>query len=304
MLDFANRKYLVVLATLMLVVAGCGKKETTSFNDPDGLLRYVPADTPYFVGMLEPSPDEVFDKMGPYIEEMLVNYTQMLDELETMLEESDEWETEDEADKEMVSAILRVIKPMMSPDGLASAGFSRQSTSVIYGNGLLPVMRITVTDSALLEAWVSGIEAEAGTEMATGALNGKVYRYLDAEEMLTKEAEKMDAVFIATPDFWHAPHTVMALEAGFHVYCEKMMSNTIEGAREMVAAADRTGKLCQIGHQRRSNPRYLYTLYELIRKQKLFGDIINANAQWNRALSSSQDINVKPSMLPAAAPCG
>lgn len=125
-----------------------------------------------------------------------------------------------------------------------------------------------------------------------------IERYLDAQEMLDKE--ELDAVFVATPDFWHAPHTVMALEAGCHVYCEKMMSNTIEGARSMVAAMDRTGKLCQIGHQRRSNPRYCYTLNELVQKEKICGQIINVNGQWNRALSSSQDIVSKPSILPKA----
>jgi predicted dehydrogenase len=126
----------------------------------------------------------------------------------------------------------------------------------------------------------------------------KINRYLSAEEMLEKE--DLDAVFVSTPDFWHAPHTVMALEAGCHVYCEKMMSNTIEGARSMVAAMDRTGKLCQIGHQRRSNPRYQFVLNELIQKENVCGQIINLNGQWNRALSSSQDIVSKPSILPEA----
>lgn len=125
-----------------------------------------------------------------------------------------------------------------------------------------------------------------------------IARYLDVEEMLGKE--EFDVVFVATPDFWHAPHTIMALEAGCHVYCEKMMSNTIEGARSMVEAMDRTGKLCQIGHQRRSNPRYRYTLNELLNKEQLCGQIINVNGQWNRALSSSQDIKVKESILPKA----
>jgi len=137
---------------------------------------------------------------------------------------------------------------------------------------------------------------------------GRVYKrfdyrprhYFDAEEMLEKEAGQMDAVFISTPDFWHAPHTVMALDAGYHVYCEKMMSDTIEGARSMVDAMDRSGKLCQIGHQRRSNPRYLYVLNELIKKQNLFGQIINLNGQWNRSLGSSQDIQVKADILPDA----
>ncbi|MGB0745158.1 MAG: Gfo/Idh/MocA family oxidoreductase [Opitutales bacterium] len=127
-----------------------------------------------------------------------------------------------------------------------------------------------------------------------------INRYLDADEMLEKEQGNMDAVFVATPDFWHAPHTIMALDAGYHVYCEKMMSHDIEEARNMVKAMDRSGKLCQIGHQRRSNPRYKYVLNELIKKHNIFGRFINLNGQWNRALSSSQDIVSKPSILPDA----
>ena len=127
-----------------------------------------------------------------------------------------------------------------------------------------------------------------------------INRYLDAEELLEKEQGNMDAVFVATPDFWHAPHTIMALDAGYDVYCEKMMSHDIEEARAMVAAMDRSGKLCQIGHQRRSNPRYRYVLNELMQKHDIFGRIININGQWNRALSSSQDIVSKPSILPDA----
>ena len=119
--------------------------------------------------------------------------------------------------------------------------------------------------------------------------------YVDAEEMLTKEKD-LDAVIVATPDFWHAPHTVMCLEAGLNVYCEKMMSNTIEGARSMVKAMEKTGKLCQIGHQRRSNPRYRYTLEQLIQNHNITGQIVNVNGQWNRAVSSSQDIAYKESL--------
>lgn len=109
-------------------------------------------------------------------------------------------------------------------------------------------------------------------------------RYLDAGDMLAGEKD-LDVVVVATPDNWHAPHTVMALEAGCHVYCEKMMSNTLEGARGMVDAMERTGRLCQIGHQRRSNPRYLHTYENLIRKAEIPGRITNINGQWNRAVS-------------------
>jgi predicted dehydrogenase len=112
----------------------------------------------------------------------------------------------------------------------------------------------------------------------------EVNGYEDYREMLDKE-NALDAVVIATPDFWHAPHTIDCLRAGKHVYCEKEMSNTLEGARSMVAAARETGKLLQIGHQRRSNPRYLHCYEKLLGEAKLLGRIVTVNGQWNRAVA-------------------
>jgi len=106
--------------------------------------------------------------------------------------------------------------------------------------------------------------------------------YVDYREMLDKEKD-LDVVIIATPDFWHAEHTIASLRAGFHVYCEKEMSNTLEGARKMVQAAKQTGKLLQIGHQRRSNPRYIHCYEKLIKEAKLLGRITTVNGQWNRS---------------------
>lgn len=108
--------------------------------------------------------------------------------------------------------------------------------------------------------------------------------YEDIEDMLAKETD-LDAVIIATPDFWHAPHTNMCLKAGINVYCEKMMAHTAEAARSMVVAERESGKLLQIGHQRRSNPRYLHALNNIINKAKIPGRITNINGQWNRAVS-------------------
>ena len=108
--------------------------------------------------------------------------------------------------------------------------------------------------------------------------------YEDIEELINKETD-LDAVIIATPDFWHAPHTNMCLKAGIHVYCEKMMAHTVEAARSMVVAQRESGKLLQIGHQRRSNPRYLHALNNIINKAHIPGRITNINGQWNRAVS-------------------
>ena len=112
----------------------------------------------------------------------------------------------------------------------------------------------------------------------------EVNGYEDYREMLDKE-KALDAVIIATPDFWHAQHAIDCLEAGKHVYCEKEMSNTLEGARSMVAAARKSGNLLQIGHQRRSNPRYLHCYEKLLQEAKLLGRIVTVHGQWNRAVT-------------------
>jgi predicted dehydrogenase len=63
-----------------------------------------------------------------------------------------------------------------------------------------------------------------------------------------------------------------------------MMSNTIEGARSMVVTMRQTGRLLQIGHQRRSNPRYRFTLNRLLQAAGFCGRLTAAQAQWNRAV--------------------
>ena len=107
--------------------------------------------------------------------------------------------------------------------------------------------------------------------------------YVDYREMLAKEKD-LDAVIVATPDFWHARHAVDSMNAGLHVYCEKEMSNTLEGAKQIVNAAKRTGRIVQIGHQRRSNPFYIHSYYNLIKEAKILGKITTINGQWNRSV--------------------
>ncbi len=113
--------------------------------------------------------------------------------------------------------------------------------------------------------------------------------YVDYREMLDKEKD-IDAVIVATPDFWHSEHAVACLKAGLHVYCEKEMSNTLEGARKMVKTARETGKLLQIGHQRRSNPRYIYCYEKLMKEAKILGRMTTINGQWNRSKAACEDL--------------
>jgi len=108
--------------------------------------------------------------------------------------------------------------------------------------------------------------------------------YEDYRELLAKE-KTLDAVIVASPDWMHSEHANACMEAGLHVYCEKEMSNSLAKAKTMVKTAEHTGKLLQIGHQRRSNPRYLHAIDRLLGEKKLLGRVSQAYAQWNRAKS-------------------
>jgi predicted dehydrogenase len=106
--------------------------------------------------------------------------------------------------------------------------------------------------------------------------------YEDYRELLAA-ANDIDAAVVATPDWVHAEQAIACLRRGLPVYCEKEMSNSLDKARAMVLAARETGKLLQIGHQRRSNPRYIHAIDTLIRERQLLGRVTVAYAQWNRA---------------------
>ncbi len=107
-----------------------------------------------------------------------------------------------------------------------------------------------------------------------------VTAYDDYKAMLAQEKD-LQAVIVATPDFWHAPITNDCLEAGLNVYCEKEMANTLDAAKSMVLTARKTGKLLQIGHQRRSNPYYKST-YHTLHNGNFCGNVTTVYGQWHQ----------------------
>ncbi|MHC5157751.1 MAG: Gfo/Idh/MocA family oxidoreductase, partial [Planctomycetota bacterium] len=142
---------------------------------------------------------------------------------------------------------------------------------------------------AVCDIWEAGNLRKVSRRLKTWEkLGHKGTPYTDYREMLDTEKD-LDAVIVATPDFWHSEHTCACLEKGLHVYCEKEMSNTVEGAKKMVRARDAAGKLLQIGHQRRSNPRYRHCYDKLIQDAGLIGRITTINGQWNRSKASCED---------------
>mgnify|MGYP003948902035 FL=1 len=77
-----------------------------------------------------------------------------------------------------------------------------------------------------------------------------VPKYRDFRDLL--DQKNLDGVLIATPDHWHGVMAVMACEAGKDVYVQKPSSSTIEEGRAMVNAAQRCGRVMQVGSQGRS----------------------------------------------------
>ncbi len=115
---------------------------------------------------------------------------------------------------------------------------------------------------------VANVEKLTGRKIETARNNEELYARKD-----------VDAVIVATADFQHALHGVEAVRAGRDAYVEKPLANTMADARAIRQAVKETGKIVQIGTQRRSQPVY-QRAYDYIRSGK-FGDIVMVEMTWN-----------------------
>ena len=104
------------------------------------------------------------------------------------------------------------------------------------------VVGIGDVDKRAIEKAQQSLSA-AGHRKATG--NQDFRRFLDDKDV--------DAVVIATPDHWHAPMAILALQAGKHVYVEKPCSHNPAEGDMLVAAQKKYGKVVQMGNQTRSS---------------------------------------------------
>ncbi len=68
------------------------------------------------------------------------------------------------------------------------------------------------------------------------------------------EDKDVDGIYIATPDHWHSPLTIMGCQAGKHVYVEKPLSHNPHEGELAIAAARKYNRVVQMGAQRRSAP--------------------------------------------------
>ena len=116
-----------------------------------------------------------------------------------------------------------------------------------------------------------------GTAMWKTKMNHDIVGCRNNEEMYNKKL--VDAVFVSTADFQHALHATEAVNAGCDVYCEKPFAETMADARLALKTIKASGKIVQIGSQRRSGTNYMQAA-EFIQSGK-FGPIKMVELTWN-----------------------
>lgn len=140
-------------------------------------------------------------------------------------------------------------------------------------------LKTLVKNDALNLAYVCDVDQ---TRLATAVKNAE-----DAGRKAPKavtdlrrilEDKSVDAVFIATPDHWHAPATILACDAGKHVYVEKPGSHNIREGRMMIEAARRTKRVVQVGTQTRSSAHMMEGTAKV--RSGAIGDVLACRV-WN-----------------------
>ncbi len=114
----------------------------------------------------------------------------------------------------------------------------------------------------------------------------------DLREVLDDKSVR--AVWIATPDHWHAPAAILAADAGKHVYVEKPCSHNLREGRLMIEAARRNKIVMQVGTQSRSTAHVMQAIKRL--QEGAIGTVLAAKA-WNSQLRGNIG-RAKPSAPP------
>lgn len=94
------------------------------------------------------------------------------------------------------------------------------------------------------------------------------------------DSPQVDAVIIGTPDHWHTPLAVAAVQAGKDVYVEKPLTHDLAEGAVVLAAVKQSDRVVQVGMQQRSMPQYQEG-FDIIRRGEI-GDVHKVHLTWNR----------------------
>jgi len=154
-------------------------------------------------------------------------------------------------------------------------GFSSRFKSSLVPSFLDHAKELNFSFAGVSDIW--NRRREEGAAYIQSKAGNKIKKYRNNDELYANK--DIDAVIISTADFQHALMGVEAVRAGRDAYIEKPLAETMEDARAVLKAVEETGKIVQIGSQRRSAPNYI-AANDYIRSGK-FGDITMVEMCWN-----------------------
>jgi hypothetical protein len=198
----------VVFTLMLLSISGAF---AASGNSAD-ILKYIPADTPYVFASTEALPSELANKIEPTIDGILQSYQEILRYV--IAEEAGKLSAEEGgAEKaERFSGVAEEFLSLMSLEGIRGAGIERDTAFALYGNGLLPVLRLELSKSALFDAAIDRIEKKADEPLLVGEAKGEKYRYFEAERLKVVIATLDDqAVITIVPNEFDESQIALAL---------------------------------------------------------------------------------------------
>ena len=132
--------------------------------------------------------------------------------------------------------------------------------------GGVEVVSVCDVDSEHLNAAADNIEKLQGKRPQT---------FKNYEELL--DSKGLDAVVIGSPPHWHALQCIAAVERGLDVYCEKPVSYDVREGRAMVDAVKKSGRIVQVGFQRRQSLAFREAT-DFVKKGGI-GDLVQVDAQ-------------------------
>lgn len=141
----------------------------------------------------------------------------------------------------------RVEKPTLA--GIGAGGKGRTDIEQCAKAGFEVVALVDVIDARKLAKIEGRLKSMAQTREAYPEADF----YTDYREMLSELGDKVDAVTVSTPDHHHFHASVMAMQQGKHVYCQKPLTHGIWEARKMTEIAAASGVKTQMGNQAHAN---------------------------------------------------
>ena len=157
-----------------------GPANVAALSDDDGVLAYVPADTPYVFATPEPMPEDVLGKLEANADSIYGAYEIVIKETLKGLEEERDGGNSEDADS--VITLIGELAGMMRSDELRAAGVPRSPQMAIYGVGMLPVLRLQLADTDAFEAKIADITESSDVEMRSGEVAGEAYQYAGDED--------------------------------------------------------------------------------------------------------------------------